>query len=114
MKGLEKAMQGVLEHFMRIQYECKGCGKHLHIKIPEGAANSDLIKALTILKAWCRRMGRTLVSVKTLLEGKEFDLEAKRAVELINKACDKVYLESELKDLIDDGTGAEQPDKDSL
>jgi len=58
----------------------------------------------SLLIVWARRFGKiTAATMMRMSEKKEFDIEARELYNLAAKALDKMYVESEVGDAIDDG-----------
>ena len=97
-------MNALLESIMSKEIKSE-CGKTIKVTIEESLANAELLKVLEIYKVWIKRMGRGLVTVRELTKDRKmFDPDSKHLYDMVMKITDKVYLESELKDVLDDGT----------
>ena len=110
----EFPMNALLERMMKHTIHCRGCNKELEVKMTESLANHELLKVLEIYKVWIKRMGRGLITVRELAQEKgQFDVDAKHMLDMVNKIVDKIYLESEIRDVLDDGTklSCEEDDK---
>lgn len=89
---------------IHIDAECPDCKKKFNVSVDQYETLKKFMKMQSLLIVWARRFGK--IAAATMLrmnERKEFDSDARELYNLAAKALDKMSLESQIEDTIDDG-----------
>jgi len=89
---------------IHVDTECPECKHKFPVNVDQYITLKKFMKMQSLLIVWARRFGKiTAATMMRMSEKKEFDIEARELYNLAAKALDKMYVESEVGDAIDDG-----------